>query len=171
MNQSGADTKTINKFINELQQFNDFNQAYQSVNMPKAVAEFIDFTFKIINSKKTYLQAAIFTFGREDLIPDMFMSIINEIDKKFPNEISIFKYYIERHIEVDGGHHSHLAIQMTENLCGNNPEYWQEDDNEVAAIGEEGLKTAVKVIYWQGKAQTHRYLALRLKRVLESHKK
>jgi hypothetical protein len=131
MNQSGADTKTINKFINELQQFNDFNQAYQSVNMPKAVAEFIDFTFKIINSKKTYLQAAIFTFGREDLIPDMFMSIINEIDKKFPNEISIFKYYIERHIEVDGGHHSHLAIQMTENLCGNNPEYWQEAEQAI----------------------------------------
>lgn len=131
MNQSGAETKTINKFINELQQFNDFNQAYQSVNMPKAVTEFIDFTFKIINSKKTYLQAAIFTFGREDLIPDMFMSIINEIDKKFPNEISIFKYYIERHIEVDGGHHSHLAIQMTENLCGNNPEYWQEAEQAI----------------------------------------
>ena len=131
MNQSGADTKTINKFINELQQFNDFNQAYQSVNMPKAVTEFIDFTFKIINSKKTYLQAAIFTFGREDLIPDMFMSIINEIDKKFPNEIAIFKYYIERHIEVDGGHHSQLALQMTENLCGNNPEYWQEAEQAI----------------------------------------
>ena len=32
-------------------------------------------------------------------------------------------------------------------------------------------KTAGKVIYWQGKAQTHKYLALRLKRVLEFHKK
>ena len=59
------------------------------------------------------------------------MSIINEIDKKFPNEIAIFKYYIERHIEVDGGHHSQLALQMTENLCGNNPEYWQEAEQAI----------------------------------------
>ena len=86
----------------------------------------MDFTFKIIDSKKDYLQAAIFTFGREDLIPGMFISLINDIDKKFPDSVSIFKYYLERHIEVDGGHHSELALQMTESLCGNNELLWKE---------------------------------------------
>ena len=80
----------------------------------------------LLTPHKDYLQAAIFTFGREDLIPGMFMSIINDIHKKFPNSISVFKYYLERHIEVDGDHHSHLALQMTNNLCGTNPQFWEE---------------------------------------------
>jgi hypothetical protein len=54
------------------------------------------------------------------------MSIIKDIDQNFPNSISIFKYYLERHIEIDGDHHSHLAIQMTSNLCGTNDTFWKE---------------------------------------------
>ncbi len=30
-------------------------------------------------------------------------------------------------------------------------------------------KTSGKVLYWQGKADTHKYIAIRLKRVLEWH--
>ena len=56
----------------------------------------------------------------------MFHSIINDIDKKIPNSISIFKYYLERHIEVDGGHHSHLALEMMANLCCTDEDYWNE---------------------------------------------
>ena len=93
--------------------------------------DFVDFTFEVIESGKDYLQSAIFTFGREDLIPGMFISIINEMHKNFPDDISIFKYYIERHIEVDGDHHSHLAIQMTTNLCNDNEEYWKEAEESV----------------------------------------
>lgn len=74
----------------------------------------------------------------------MFISIINEIHKNFPNDISIFKYYIERHIEVDGDHHSHLALQMTANLCADNDEFWKEA--EVAVI--QSLKKRIGL--WDG---------------------
>ena len=57
------------------------------------------------------------------------MSIIKDIDQNFPNSISIFKYYLERHIEIDGDHHSHLAIQMTSNLCGTNDAFWKEAED------------------------------------------
>ena len=131
MKQCGADTSKIEIFIKELKSGSDFNAAFLQSQTPKEASEFVDFTFKIINSNKAYLQSAIFTFGREDLIPGMFISMINEIHKNFPNDISIFKYYIERHIEVDGDHHSHLALQMTANLCDKNEQFWKDAEEAV----------------------------------------
>ena len=126
MQQCGADTSKIKTFTEILKNTNDFDAAYTASQTPVEAKNFIDFTFNIIGSKKDYLQAVIFTFGREDLIPGMFVSMVNDIHKNFPNNISIFKYYLERHIEVDGGHHSHLALQMTSNLCGTNEQIWEE---------------------------------------------
>jgi hypothetical protein len=126
MEQCGADTSKIAIFTAVLKNTGDFNSAYLSSETPKEAKDFVDFTFKVIESGKDYLQSAIFTFGREDLIPGMFISIVNDIHKNFPDSISIFKYYLERHIEVDGDHHSHLALQMTSNLCGADEQFWKE---------------------------------------------
>lgn len=126
MQQCGADTRSITVFTNTLQQTGNFEQAFQQSNTPDAAKAFVNFTFEVINSDKAWLQAATFTFGREDLIPGMFVSLVNDIYKRLPESISIFKYYLERHIEVDGDHHSHLALEMTAQLCGESAAYWQE---------------------------------------------
>lgn len=126
MQQSGANLNQILLFTETLKSSRSLNQAYTMANVPHAARQFVNFTFSVINSNKPHLQSAIFTFGREDLIPSMFMSIIKDIDHNFPNSISIFKYYLERHIEIDGEHHSQLAIQMTSNLCGTNDVFWKE---------------------------------------------
>ena len=131
MKQCGANTSKIEVFTDVLKNTGDFDSAYLASETPKEAKDFVDFTFKVIESGKDYLQSAIFTFGREDLIPGMFISIINEMHKNFPDDISFFKYYIERHIEVDGDHHSHLAIQMTANLCKDNEQYWKEAEEAV----------------------------------------
>ena len=126
MRQCGASVSQIETFADVLQNTGNFNVAFESSGTPAPARDFVDFTFKIITSNKSYLQAAIFTFGREDLIPGMFFSLVNDINKKLPESVSVFKYYLERHIEVDGDHHSHLALQMTANLCGENEHYWKE---------------------------------------------
>lgn len=126
MKQSDADYSCMDLFVKTLQQTKDLQLSFEKANVPTAAKNFVGYTFEIINSGKAHLQAAAFTFGREDLIPGMFHSIINDIDKKFPDSISIFKYYLERHIEVDGGHHSHLALEMTSNLCCTDEQYWSE---------------------------------------------
>ncbi len=131
MEQFGADTLQMLLFIDEMKFSGKLESAYRVAMVPLKARQFVDFTFDIISSKKNYLQSAVFTFGREDLIPDMFVSVINTMHKNFPNEISKFKYYIERHIEVDGGHHSHLALQMTANLCGSNEQLWLEAEEAV----------------------------------------
>lgn len=126
MAQCGANTLQIQNFISTLKSTNNFEQAFEASNTPEAAQAFVNFTFEIIHSKKAYLQAAIFTFGREDLIPGMFLSLVNDLHKSFPNDMAIFKYYLERHIEVDGDHHSQLALQMTANLCGEDEHIWAE---------------------------------------------
>jgi hypothetical protein len=126
MNQAGASTDEIHIFLENLKREGQLAPAFLAANTPAAAQSFVNFTFDIIQSGKAHLQAAIFTFGREDLIPSMFYSIINDIHLSVPDKISIFKYYLERHIEVDGDHHSHLALEMTNNLCGDNLNYWEE---------------------------------------------
>jgi hypothetical protein len=140
MKQSQADTSKMESFLAQLQHSGNLKEAFEHSKTPSEAAAFVDFTFEIINSNKDYLQAAIFTFGREDLIPGMFMSIVSDIDKNFPDSVSVFKYYLERHIEVDGDHHSHLALEMTANLCGDNPDFWAEAERVTVASLERRIE-------------------------------
>lgn len=78
----------------------------------------------MINVNLPHVQAAVFTFGREDLIPGMFISFVSELDKRSGDQFGTLKYYLERHIEVDGEHHSQLAFQMTEELHGDDEQKW-----------------------------------------------
>ena len=124
MAQAGADTAPIRALVDTLNIGAPLGDAIR-LHVPEAsIREFLHFTFETIASGKTHAVASVFTFGREDLIPDLFLPII----RSFPEDgdFQLFKYYLERHIEVDGDHHSHLAIAMLEELCGDDPVKWQE---------------------------------------------
>jgi len=144
MQQCGADITQITRFTEKLKATGDFEKAYAHSDTPVEARSFVDYTFKIINSGEAHLQASTFTFGREDLIPNMFLTIVNDLNVKFPDQISLFKYYLDRHIEVDGDHHSHLALAMTSELCGDNESHWKAA--EVATI--ESLKKRIEL--WDG---------------------
>ncbi len=132
MNQCGANTSIINALLLQLHENPDVNKALTNVQLPAAARAFVSNTFDVIATDKAHIQAAVFTFGREDLIPNMFMKLVEDIQQSFPESVSTFKYYLERHIEVDGGHHSHLALAMTAHLCGTEPSLW--DEAEAAVI-------------------------------------
>ena len=102
------------------------DEAIAETDLPASVKHFLSYTFEVVQHAPVHVQAAVFTFGREDLIPDMFMRILEQLHAESPEQLSIFHYYIERHIEVDGGHHTHLAQQMVASLCGNDAQKWQE---------------------------------------------
>lgn len=144
MQQCGANIGEITAFIENLKTTGDFERAYTKANTPAEARSFVDYTFKIIDSGAAHLQASTFTFGREDLIPNMFLTIVNDLNSKFPDQISLFKYYLDRHIEVDGDHHSHLALAMTSELCAENEAYWK--TAEAATI--ESLKRRIEL--WDG---------------------
>jgi pyrroloquinoline quinone (PQQ) biosynthesis protein C len=125
MQQMGADTQTIQVFLSQAIDKNIFN-AIENAELHPKVKSFLNFTFDVAINQPAHIKAAVFTFGREDLIPDMFVEILREIHQEFPEKVSTFKYYIERHIEVDGDHHSHLALEMVAQLCGDDAQKWSE---------------------------------------------
>ena len=133
MQQIGAETAEIESFLESLVKTSDVRIQIAKSNIPTAAKSFTDFTFRIIGENKPHVLAAVFTFGREDLIPDMFTSLVGDLDQRFPDKISILKYYLHRHIEIDGDEHSHLALSMTEKLCDEDKTKWQEA--EIAVIG------------------------------------
>jgi hypothetical protein len=119
MQQAGAETAAINRLIEYIKNGVSITEALNQLDIDESIKNFVRYTFKVIEENKPHVQAAVFTFGREDLIPDMFIAMVKDINTNTSNKAAIFQYYLERHIEVDGDHHSHLAIAMTENLIAN----------------------------------------------------
>jgi hypothetical protein len=126
MQQMGASTNVISQLIEHINSGKTVYEAIEAATLPQQVKDFLQFTFDISFNAPLHVKAAVFTFGREDLIPSMFMKILDKIYADAPDKVSIFKYYIERHIEVDGDHHSHLALDMVNNLCGSDVSKWEE---------------------------------------------
>ncbi|MCS6905543.1 MAG: DUF3050 domain-containing protein [Bacteroidia bacterium] len=126
MQEIGCNTTPILNFIHALQKKATFEQAAMWANIPHAPMAFMQTTFACIQTKQPHLIAAVFTLGREDLIPDMFLQIVHQLEKEFPDKLKTFKYYLNRHIQLDSEHHSHLASQMLEELCKGIPKAWQE---------------------------------------------
>jgi hypothetical protein len=126
MKQMGASTKNMESLIEQVQSGKSILEAISILDIPDQVKAFLNYTFDIAQNAPLHVKAAVFTFGREDLIPDMFTQILNKIHAEHPEKVSVFKYYIERHIEVDGGHHSQLALEMVTELCGEDSTKWEE---------------------------------------------
>lgn len=139
MQRAGADTTAIDKAMNALMISASWEEALKEAKAPEVAIAFCENTFATVFSEKPYLQAAVFTFGREDLIPGMFIRFVRELGQREPERIGVFQYYLERHIEVDGDHHSQLAYRMTEALCGDDAERW----DEAAVAVESALKARI----------------------------
>jgi hypothetical protein len=144
MEQAGCPAVTIKDLFEELNHGKNIDEALIITDIPKAARNFVQHTFDVIDGSKDHILAAVFTFGREDLIPDMFISMVKEISLQFPGKVDILLYYMQRHIEVDGGHHSQLAYQMTAELCGDDDQKWHE--------ALEAVKTALeaRIDLWDG---------------------
>tara|TARA_B100000700_G_scaffold35951_1_gene35093 strand:+ start:3006 stop:3839 length:834 start_codon:yes stop_codon:yes gene_type:complete len=125
MEQIGANRNQIDTLIDLIQSGHGIEVCINKINVDKRVKEFMGFTFSIINTKRPHAIGSAFTFGREDIIPDMFIKILAKIDPKTVH-FNKLKYYLGRHIEIDGDLHGPLALQMMEELCGKNMKKWDE---------------------------------------------
>lgn len=126
MRASGADTQPIMQVVQNLRQGVAVKSAV--AHAPGAARNFVEQTFMLVESSQTQLHkvAAAFTFGREDLIPDMFRGFVRDLDRELAGRLELFVWYLERHIEVDGEEHGPMALRMVSSLCGDDAQHWRE---------------------------------------------
>ena len=144
MRQINANTDGIEDILNRLKVGENIFDIIIKTNLPSHISDFLSFTFEIIDEGKTHKIAAVFTFGREDLIPDMFISMIKKMNRDNDDKIDQIIYYFERHIEVDGDEHGPMALEMIKNLCGTDTVKW----NEAINASQEALQK--RIALWDG---------------------
>ncbi len=147
MNDCKADISKITYLIQLLKEWKSVRTALSQIDIAESIKEFVSFSFDVIETKKAHKIAVVFTFGREDLIPDMFTSILRDMKAKSSHDAESIKklvYYFDRHIELDGDHHSHMSIQMIKELCGDDEAKW----NDAIAISKIALQKRIDL--WDG---------------------
>jgi hypothetical protein len=140
MQSCGAQTSELEAFLQNVIDTKNVFIAIKQSNLHPNVKAFLDFTFRVIEEGKVHKIAACFTFGREDLIPNMFTEILKNFQQNFPEtDLSKLIYYFERHIELDADEHGPMAMQMITELC-------QDDQQKWAAVEEVSIQALEKRI-------------------------
>ncbi len=124
MRQCGANTAPIDAFLSDLRRGVPIETALASPTVPEAARHFVEQTFKIIETGDLCAVASAFTFGREDLLPDVFQRIVDELNTEAGGQLEDFRYYLERHIGLDGDEHGPMATRLLQSLCGADDALW-----------------------------------------------
>jgi hypothetical protein len=125
MQQCGSSTVAIDSFISQLRQGVPVRTALASQMIPQSARAFVEHTFSIIESGNTCAIATAFTFGREDLLPDVFQRIVEKLNREYYGQLSEFDYYLQRHIGLDADEHGPIARRLVESLCGTDESNWR----------------------------------------------
>jgi hypothetical protein len=135
MTQFGADTSKIDATLLAVRSGLPACEAMQIADVPPAIRRFVNHTFDEIQSDTICRIASAFTFGREDLLPGVFQKIVDELNQSASGALELFRYYLLRHIELDGGEHGPIAEKLISTLCGTDEANWvAASDAAVAAL-------------------------------------
>ena len=126
MQQFGADTTAVDRLVDNLRAGMELSIALEDPEIPSGARRFVETTFRIIQSGETPRLVAAFALGREILIPDMFRQIVQGLNRELGGRLTALVYYLDRHIELDGGEHGSAAEELIREICGTNPAYWKQ---------------------------------------------
>lgn len=116
MSQAGATREAIDRFITALQNGSQIEAALDLAQPPEAAREFVAVTLKIARGP-VHGAVAAFCLSREGIIPDMFTTFLSNLSEN--KNLSIFKWYLRRHVAVDSKYHGPQSERLFENIIGN----------------------------------------------------
>ncbi len=94
--------------------------------VPAVAARFCGQTLALAVEGSAPEVAAAFLFGREDVIPEMFQALLDRGAAGWgaPDQTRWMRWYLDRHIELDGEEHGPMAGALLCRLCGDDPAAW-----------------------------------------------
>ncbi len=117
MEEVGANTHRVRDFVGHITEMGLFESM---VKVPDPSRRFMESTFGFIGTGKPHVMASAFAFGRETVIPGMY---INMVKKLGITEAEAPKFYawLNRHIQVDDEDHGPSSLKLVELLCDSDP--------------------------------------------------
>ena len=119
MREVGADTTPITAFLDVVRS-RGLEAALEAPRVPEPSRAFMQDTFALLKKGDAHRIAASFSFGRENVIPGMFNSLLARLGIG-EDRAPIFHYYLKRHAELDGDEHGPAALRLVATLCGDDP--------------------------------------------------
>ena len=114
-----ANTAVIDAVLQQASR-GDLAGAMRHRGIPAPSARFLRTTQELISSGEVHALAAAFAYGRELLVPDLFRGLLDRLTVlELP--CPTLRWYLERHIVLDGDSHGPLAETMVLTLAGNDP--------------------------------------------------
>lgn len=119
MDEIGADTGPVRALLADLAAGTPLAAALDASGLPPAAQAFGRATAASLDLP-LHARAAVFFHGREELIPELFVPILDELAAA-GLRCELLAGYLARHIEVDGGDHGPRAERLLHELCGDDP--------------------------------------------------
>ena len=149
----GADRGPILCLMEALEKGVGVPEALASCGAPPAAQAFSGTTFAVLEEEGLHGVAAAFTLGREGLIPPMFVELLKHLEEQGDSSTEALRFYLARHIELDGESHGPMAELMLESLCGNDGQKWA-DAERVARrtlLARRSLWTSIEQVIVAGR--------------------
>lgn len=122
MREAGADGAAIDAVLTQVVAGADVFAALRAA--PGPARRFCTTTFEIVHDGSLPAIAAAFTLGREDVIPDMFTALVDDLHQRHPGGLPTLVDYLRRHIELDGERHGPMAARLLAHVCGDDAAKW-----------------------------------------------
>jgi len=142
MTEVGASTNVVTEFVEEVS-CKGIHAAFNFSKLPEPSLKFMKHTFDLIEKGKSHEIASSFAIGRESIVPLMFQRILDQ-SKLGAQEVPVFRYYLQRHAELDGDHHGPMALKLLENMSAGDPEV----ENEIVQQAEKSIEQ--RISFWDG---------------------
>lgn len=142
MQQAGAQTFRIERFLQLLREGYSFEDALQRINLPESIQKYLQINRSICEQKKPHEILAAYFLGREDVIPQLFHRLADDLLEQYPDKLKTLHDYLTRHIE--GPRHDHQLAAALQELCGEDETKW----NEAALAAKRALEG--RYALWDG---------------------
>lgn len=123
MREVGASTEAFEGFLDRLVVAPSPDAALDHPDIAPAIRDFVSETLACARLASTVEVMAVFLFGREALLPAIYERLLPccEVGGQ---KASTLRFYLERHIEIDGGSHGPIARRALGELAGDDPARW-----------------------------------------------